>query len=118
MASPREGMAYVVVGKNTEANQLVVGWDEMSGHQLYATKCIVGSVSSTNDPIRGGRLDAQPRYRAKSEPVKVTELEDGKFEVEFSRPQRALTPGQICAFYEGGKMLGGGVFEKVLGEEG
>lgn len=118
VASPREGMAYVVVGKNAEANQLVVGWDEMGGHQLYATKCVVGSVSSTNDPIRGGRLDAQPRYRAKSEPVQVTELEDGKFEVEFSRPQRALTPGQICAFYEGGKMLGGGVFEKVLGEEG
>ena len=69
VASPREGMAYVVVGKNREANQLVVGWDEMGGHQLYATKCVVGSVSSTNDPIRGGRLDAQPRYRAKSEPV-------------------------------------------------
>ncbi|MGJ8698186.1 MAG: tRNA 2-thiouridine(34) synthase MnmA [Verrucomicrobiaceae bacterium] len=114
VASPRDGMAYVVVGKNAEKNQLIVGWDEVGAHGLYATKCVVGSVSSTNDVIRGGRLEAQPRYRAKSEPVMVKEIGEGRFELEFTKPQRALTPGQICAFYEGGKLLGGGVFEKIL----
>ncbi len=117
VASPREGMAYVVVGKNAEANQLIVGWDEVGSADLYASRCVVGSVSATNDAICGGRIEAQPRYRAKSEPVTVRELDDGRFEVEFARPQRALTPGQICAFYEGGKMLGGGVFEKIFGAE-
>jgi len=32
----------------------------------------------------------------------------------FAKPQRALTPGQICAFYEGETLLGGGVFEEIL----
>ncbi|MDB4436004.1 tRNA 2-thiouridine(34) synthase MnmA [Akkermansiaceae bacterium] len=113
VASPREGMAYVVVGKNAEANQLVVGYEDGS-HSLYSRKCIVGSISSMNDPIKEGRVDAQPRYRAKSEPVTLTQISDDKMEVEFCRPQRAITPGQICGFYDGGKLLGGGVFEQVV----
>ena len=38
---------------------------------------------------------------------------DGKVRLKFQRPQRAISPGQICAFYDGGRMLGGGVFETV-----
>ncbi len=59
----------------------------------------------------------QPRYRAKSEGVEVKAIDGGKLELTFTRVQRALTPGQICAFYEGGKLLGGGVFERVGGDE-
>jgi tRNA-specific 2-thiouridylase len=33
--------------------------------------------------------------------------------VMFRSPQRAISPGQICAFYDGGRLLGGGVFEVV-----
>ena len=38
----------------------------------------------------------------------------GKLLVHFARPQRALTPGQVCAFYDGGRVLGAAVFEEVL----
>ena len=113
VASPREGMAYVVVGKIQEKNQLVVGWDETTTSGLYTSKCIVGSLSWLGEAVTGGRVEAQPRYRAKGEIVTVQQTDEGKLEVEFSRPQRALTPGQICAFYEGGRLLGGGVFERV-----
>jgi len=116
VASPREGMAYVVVGKDAEKNQLVVGWDQPDTPGLYVKRCIVGTVSWVNKPITTSRkIEAQPRYRAKSEPANVTLLDNGKLEVEFIRPQRAITAGQICAFYEGGILLGGGVFEQVLG---
>jgi tRNA-specific 2-thiouridylase len=37
-------------------------------------------------------------------------------ELVFDRPQRALTPGQICALYEGERLLGGGVFEEICYE--
>lgn len=114
VASPRDGMAYVVVGKNAEQNQLIVGWDMENTPGLYVEKCTVGTVSWVNKPITGVRkVDAQPRYRAKSEPVTVTPMDDGRLALEFVRPQRAVTPGQICAFYDGGTLLGGGVFETV-----
>ena len=58
-------------------------------------------------------VDAQPRYRSKAEPALVTPLPDGKLRLEFQRPQRAIAPGQVCAFYDGGMLLGGGVFEAV-----
>lgn len=113
VASPRSGMAYVVVGKNAEKNQLIVGWDEPATSGLYAKTCTVGSLSWINEAVTVGRAEVQPRYRAKSEAVEVRELEEGKLALSFKRHQRALTPGQICAFYEGGRLLGGGVFEKV-----
>jgi len=115
VASPREGVAYVVVGKDQEKNQLVIGYEDSATEGLYTSKCIVGTVSWVNKPVTERmKIEAQPRYRAQGEAVYVTPLENGKYEVEFIRPQRALTPGQICAFYENGVLLGGGVFEKIL----
>ncbi|BCU79309.1 tRNA 2-thiouridine(34) synthase MnmA [Luteolibacter sp. LG18] len=114
VASPREGMAYVVVGKDVSANRLIVGWDSPESAGLYASRCVVGNLSTLNEPFdRPRRCEAQPRYRAKAEPVDVTPRDDGKVEVVFLKPQRALSPGQICAFYDGGRLMGGGVFESV-----
>ncbi len=116
VASPREGMAYVVIGKDPENNHLIVGWDQSDTPGLYVKTCTVGSVSWVNKPITSAcKVEAQPRYRSKSEPVTVTPRDDGKLALEFVRPQRAVTPGQICAFYDGGTLLGGGVFESVGG---
>ena len=113
VASPREGMAYVVVAKDAEKNQLVVGYDEEDTAGLYTKVCGVGSLSWIGGaPPLPGRLEAQPRYRARAETATVEPSERG-LKVVFSRSQRALTPGQICAFYEGGRLLGGGVFETV-----
>jgi tRNA-specific 2-thiouridylase len=115
VASPRDGMAYVVVGKIPEKNQLVVGWDVPETSGLYTKECVVGTLSALNESFDKKMLvDAQPRYRAKAEPAVLEPLEDGKVKLSFKQPQRAIVPGQICALYDGGRMLGGGVFEKVL----
>jgi len=34
-----------------------------------------------------------------------------RVKLRFLTPQRAIAPGQICAFYQGGRLLAGGVFE-------
>lgn len=113
VASPREGMAFVVVGKDIAAKQLILGWDQEQTPGLYTSTCRVGSLSWLGEPVeRTSRCEAQPRYRAKAEAVMVTP-ENGGLVLRFSRSQRALTPGQICAFYDGGRLLGGGVFETV-----
>ena len=48
VASPREGMAYVVVGKDLANNRLIVGWDTPDSSGLYAKTCVVGTLSSIN----------------------------------------------------------------------
>jgi tRNA-specific 2-thiouridylase len=114
VASPREGMAYVVIGKDIANNRLIVGWDQPGEGALYASQCVVGSLSSINGPIESLRcVDAQPRYRSKAEPASLEALDDGRVRLSFHRPQRAIAPGQICAFYDGGRLIGGGVFESV-----
>jgi tRNA-specific 2-thiouridylase len=114
VASPREGMAYVVVGKDPARNRLIVGWDTPDAEGLYTRHCVVGTLSQINEPFDAKRLvEAQPRYRAKAEPALMEPLADGRVRLEFQRPQRAIAPGQICAFYDGGRLMGGGVFESA-----
>lgn len=115
VASPREGMAYVVVGKNLEKNQLIIGWDTEDSPGLYARDCLIGSLSDlAGDLPTRLRVEAQPRYRARAEPAELSALPEGRLQLRFHQPQRALSPGQICAFYDGGRLLGGGVFESVV----
>ena len=114
VASPREGMAYVVVGKDPAQNRLIVGWDTPDSEGLYTQVCTVGTLSALNEMFNTKRLiEAQPRYRAKAEPAVLEPLADGKIRLNFRRPQRAIAAGQICALYDGGRLLGGGVFESV-----
>ena len=114
VASPREGMAYVVVGKDAALNRLIVGWDTVTSLTLYTSECVVGTLSSLGGPFTFSRnVDAQPRYRAKAEPAHLEPMEGGKIRLTYQRPQRAIATGQICALYEGGRLLGGGVFESI-----
>ncbi len=115
VASPREGMAYVVVGKDIAKNRLIVGWDAPESGELYTRECTVGTLSALNEPFdTRRRVEAQPRYRAKAEPAVLEPLDDGKIQLKFDRSQRAIAAGQICALYDGGRLLGGGVFERAL----
>lgn len=112
------GKAYVVVEKRASSNELVVAFDEPETPMLYATRCRVGSISVTHEPLSSAQnLLAQPRYRCEAAAVAAEFLDETTAMITFEAPQRALTPGQICAFYEGEKLLGGGVFQEILFEE-
>jgi tRNA-specific 2-thiouridylase len=54
------------------------------------------------------------RYRSPRVPATLKLLDDGRVCVLFAQPQRAVTPGQIAVFYEGERVLGGGVIERAL----
>ncbi|MDF1850648.1 MAG: tRNA 2-thiouridine(34) synthase MnmA [Verrucomicrobiales bacterium] len=108
------GKAYVVVEKRWDRNELVVAFDEPDTPGLYASACRVGSISVTNRPLdQIETVLAQPRYRCEAIEVDREEVGEGVLELTFKTPQRALTPGQICAFYEGETLLGGGVFREI-----
>jgi tRNA-specific 2-thiouridylase len=107
-------MAYVVVGKDLARNRLVVGWDRADSPGLYARQCVVGTLSDLSGDLgTRRRVEAQPRYRARAEPAALRPLAGGRLALCFDQPQRALATGQICGFYDGGRLLGGGVFEAV-----
>jgi tRNA-uridine 2-sulfurtransferase len=115
--SNRYKQAYVVVAKRPSSNELVLAIEEADTPLLWAQSCTLRQISSTGADLTQPRmLQAQPRYRcpagtASFQPYK---REDGwAAELRFDEPQRALTPGQICALYEGTKLLGGAVFESV-----
>ncbi len=114
VASPEPDTAYVVVGKRMETNELVIGYDRPDTDGLYASRAVLTNLSAAGPGLpRTAAIEARPRYRAPRVAVEFTRRDDGSAEVVFSHPQRALAPGQICALYEGPRLLGGGVFAKI-----
>jgi tRNA-specific 2-thiouridylase len=106
----------VVVEKRLASNELIVAFDRLDTEGLYARRCRIGSLSFTNRRIPDrAQIAAKPRYRAKASAVLFEALGEKSAILEFEEPQRALTPGQICALYEGEQLIGGGVFEFLDG---
>ena len=69
---------------------------------------IAGAPPAT--PIRAA---ARTRYSAKEAPASITPLQDGRAEIVFDTPQRAITIGQAVVLYEGDEVLGGGTISEV-----
>jgi tRNA-specific 2-thiouridylase len=114
VASPIHKQAYVVVAKRPQSNELVVAIENADTPLLWARKATLHSISSTGEPLNDERLlQAQPRYRCPAGNAVFRPLGDGRAELEYTEPQRALTPGQICALYDGERLLGGAVFENI-----
>ncbi|MCL5096273.1 MAG: tRNA 2-thiouridine(34) synthase MnmA [Candidatus Omnitrophica bacterium] len=53
-------------------------------------------------------LTVKIRYKHSGAPATVTPLDNGRAKVSLDSPQRAVTPGQACVFYDGDLVVGGG----------
>ena len=100
------GEPVYVVSKDMEKNTVVVGAE---GH-LYHTSLVADdmnwiSVPGTEEPLR---CRAKTRYRQQEQWATVYPLGQGKIEVRFDEPQRAITAGQAVVLYDGDTVLGGG----------
>jgi len=109
---------YVVVEKRKQDNALVVAFDRKDTPKLWARRCTIGNLSWVNHPVTEAcDIQARPRYRAPAAAIRFEPagdvLADGTATVTFAEPQRALTPGQVIAFYDGEVLLGGGFFLSV-----
>lgn len=118
VASPREGVAYVVVGKDTARNRLILGYEGEETPGLYARSAVVGSISNLQGPLPE-TVFVQPRYRTPAVAARCLPIEEGRCRLEFERPVRALALGQVAAFYQpdegrGERLLGGGFFEEIV----
>jgi tRNA-uridine 2-sulfurtransferase len=114
VASAELETAYVVVEKRMASNELVIGYDRPDTEGLYAGRAILSNLSAAGLELPAqARIEARPRYRAPRVPIEFTRRENGTAEIVLAEPQRALAPGQICALYEGSRLLGGAVFAQI-----
>jgi tRNA-specific 2-thiouridylase len=123
------GLAYYTIGQrkglgitsleplhvlkiDSEQNALIVG----PAKELEKTSCTVAKMHyiSGETPSEPFKALARIRYKAPEQEAVVTLLDGQCAHVTFSRPQRAITPGQAAVFYggeDGDEVLCGGIIE-------
>lgn len=111
--SNTENEFYVVTGLDLERNELIVAFDRPDSPGLFTSEVELYGLSFVNRTIsKECRLLAKPRYRDLSQAITYTPLGDDGAKVRFDEPQRALSPGQVLALYEGEQLLGGGFYRQ------
>ena len=109
------GHPVYVCGKDMEANTVSVGPESALYHKtLIADDVNWIAIPELTAPLR---CKAKTRYRQQEEWATVTPLVDGKIQVTFDEPQRAMTVGQAVVLYDGDTVLGGGTILSVPDEE-
>ena len=100
---------WYVFDKRRDTNELLVSQceDDLDTFSLRARE-----LNWIARP-RSGRCTAKTRYRQPDQTCSVTWDGESTAQVVFDRPQRAITPGQHVAFYDGDECLGGGRIEET-----
>ena len=109
--SNTDNECYVVTGFDMERNELIIAFDQPESPGLYTSEVDVYGISFVNQPItKQCEITAKPRYRDPAQQIRYTPTGEDSARVVFEEPQRALASGQIIAFYDGEKLLGGGFY--------
>ena len=97
-----------VVAVDKAANRLIVG----PAQTLLAERAEVVESSWLAEPDEldgaAGEVLVQLRYRARPATARLELKGQGRVCLLFDEPQRAVAPGQLAAFYQGARLLGGG----------
>ena len=104
------GRAYVL-SKDMQKNQVTLG----SNAELFSNRLIADSFnwSAIDTPMEPIRCKAKHRYQARETDCTATVLPDGRVQIQFDEPVRALTVGQAVVLYDGDIVVGGGVIREV-----
>jgi tRNA-specific 2-thiouridylase len=95
-----------VIGVEAVERRVVVGVED----ELYRDRCVIERTRWIPFERPGGALRATVRLRSTHEgaPAVVRATADGRAEIVFDDPQRAIAPGQAAVAYDGELVLGGG----------
>jgi tRNA-specific 2-thiouridylase len=103
---------WYVADKNLDTNQLLV----VQGKQhplLFKSTLTCQQVHwiDGKGPDMPCSLKAKIRYRQADQECQLVATGDNAYEVNFTEPQRAVTPGQSIVFYADDVCLGGGIID-------
>ncbi len=114
-----QGEPWFVVAKDVSRNIVFVerGTDHPA---LYSSRLLATQLTwisaQAPDFSKLVPLRAKVRYRQTDQACSIVAYrEDGRLEVQFDEPQRAVTPGQSVVFYQEDCCLGGGIIDEVIG---
>jgi tRNA-specific 2-thiouridylase len=95
-----------VLSLDAPNNRVTVGaQEELLSDTFTAAGVNWVAFAEPDGPVRA---EVRVRYRHTPAPATITALPDGRCQVVFDDPQRAITPGQATVFYRGDEVVGGG----------
>ena len=112
--SNSDNQFYVVTGKDDEKNQLIVAFESFTEGTLWGKKYNIESISFFSNYLPDSKMIflGKARYRDPLVEISYNPIDDKTAEIIFKTPQRALTPGQVLAIYEGEHLLGSGIYSE------
>lgn len=110
--SGEEDSAFFIYKKDVKNNVLYVahaGDEEL----LYSDACSVDGINWVGPKPEGKiRVGVKFRYRQPDQYCDLS-FEGDRVRLDYVSPVKAVTPGQIAVFYDGERMLGGGIIEST-----
>ncbi len=107
------GEPWYVAAKDRHTNRLIVV--QGHNHPLLFNRHLIAQqlhwIAGHAPPLPFSGL-AKTRYRQTEQSCTITALTDNTCQVNFTEPQRAITPGQSIVFYQHDTCLGGGIIEQ------
>jgi tRNA-uridine 2-sulfurtransferase len=112
-SSDGDNEPWYVARKDIASNTLYV----VQGHDhpwLLSSSLSAGQASwIAGHAPQPGMLTAKTRYRQADVDCRL-QTSQGRFELDFSLPQWAVTPGQSAVLYQGDVCLGGGIIDATV----
>jgi tRNA-specific 2-thiouridylase len=105
-----EGRRLYVLDLDPKANTVTVG--PASGLERTRLEAESANFIAGDPPAEPISVEAKIRHRHVPAAARVRALGEGKAEVAFDAPQRAVTPGQSVVWYRGDLVIGGGVITR------
>ncbi|MGI6556158.1 MAG: tRNA 2-thiouridine(34) synthase MnmA [Pseudoramibacter sp.] len=114
------GEPWFVVEKDLATNTLYVvqGDDHPALYSKALTASKMSWVADVPPAAKQFKCQAKFRYRQPDQGVEVTVVDAAHIEVQFDKPQRAVTPGQEVVLYDGEVCLGGGTIDAITKLDG
>ncbi|MDW8295217.1 MAG: tRNA 2-thiouridine(34) synthase MnmA [Aquificaceae bacterium] len=99
------GFPLYVAGVDPQKNAVYLCREE----ELYRDQLLLEWVNFHLEPESWGAVAVQTRYKGQEVELLDFQKTPEGYLLRLKEPIRGITPGQVCAFYEGDLLLGGGV---------